>query len=79
MGRACNMYMSEEKCMQSFGRKPKGKREAICRWEGSTEMCLKEIGWESVGQIYLAQNRDQWQALVNKIMNFWFNKTLIIS
>jgi hypothetical protein len=34
-------------------------------------MNLKEIGWEDVDWIYLAQNRDQWQALVNMIMDFW--------
>jgi len=30
---------------------------------------LKEIGWEGVDWILLAQNRDQWQAVVNTVMN----------
>jgi hypothetical protein len=30
-------------------------------------MYLKEIGWESVDWIHLAQDRDQWQALVNMV------------
>jgi hypothetical protein len=35
-------------------------------------MGLRETGCESVGWILLAQNRDQWQALVDTIMNLWF-------
>jgi hypothetical protein len=44
------------------GRKP--LRRPRCRY-------LKEIGWEGegVGWIHLVQNRDQWQALVNTVMN----------
>jgi hypothetical protein len=34
-------------------------------------MDLKEIGWEGVYQIHLAQDRDQCQALVNAVMNLW--------
>jgi hypothetical protein len=29
----------------------------------------KEIGWEVVGCMLLAQDRDQWWAVVNTIMN----------
>jgi hypothetical protein len=32
-------------------------------------MDLKEIGWEIVNWIHLAQDRDQWQALVHMVMN----------
>jgi hypothetical protein len=32
-------------------------------------MDLREIGWEGVVWIYLAQDRDQWQAFVNTVMN----------
>jgi len=32
-------------------------------------MDLKEIGWEGVKWIHQAQGRDQWQALVNSVMN----------
>jgi hypothetical protein len=31
----------------------------------------KEIGFGGVDCINLAQGRDQWQALVNTIMNLW--------
>jgi hypothetical protein len=32
-------------------------------------MDLGEIEWEGVDWIHLAHNRDQWQALVDTIMN----------
>jgi hypothetical protein len=34
------------------------------------EMDLREIGWGSMDWIDLAQDRDQWRALVNTVMNF---------
>jgi hypothetical protein len=30
---------------------------------------MKRGGWEGVDWIHLAQDRDQWQALVNTVMN----------
>jgi hypothetical protein len=30
---------------------------------------IKEPGWEVMDWIHLAQDRDQWQALVNVVMN----------
>jgi hypothetical protein len=32
-------------------------------------MDLREIGWDGVDWIDLAQDRDQWRALVNMVMN----------
>jgi hypothetical protein len=32
-------------------------------------MDLREIGWDSVDRINMAQDRDQWWALVNIVMN----------
>jgi hypothetical protein len=32
-------------------------------------MDLREIGWDGVDWIYLAQDRDQWRALVNTVTN----------
>jgi hypothetical protein len=40
------------------------------RWEDNIRMDLREIGWEIVGWMHLAQGRDQWRAVVNTIMNF---------
>jgi hypothetical protein len=33
-------------------------------------MYLGEIGWVGVGWIDLAQDKDQWRALVNTVINF---------
>jgi hypothetical protein len=33
------------------------------------EMDLREVGWDDIDWIDLAQNRDQWRALVNMILN----------
>jgi len=35
-------------------------------------MNLRETGWKVVDWIHLAQDRDQWRALVNTIMNLRF-------
>jgi len=32
---------------------------------------LREIGWERVDWSYVAQDRDQWRAVVNTVMNLW--------
>jgi hypothetical protein len=33
-------------------------------------MDLREIGWDGVDLVDLAQDRDQWRDLVNTVMNF---------
>jgi hypothetical protein len=33
---------------------------------------LKEVVWEGVDRIHLAQDRDQWRALVDTVMNHRF-------
>jgi hypothetical protein len=40
------------------------------RWVDNIKLDLREIGWDSMDWIDLAQNRDQWRALVNTVMNF---------
>jgi hypothetical protein len=39
------------------------------RWVDSIKMDLREIGWDGMDWIDLAQDRDQWRALVNTVMN----------
>jgi hypothetical protein len=36
-----------------------------------TKMDLREIGWGGMDWIDLTQDRDQWKALVNTLMNLW--------
>jgi hypothetical protein len=33
-------------------------------------MDLRKIGWDDIDLIHMAQNRDQWKALVNTVLNF---------
>jgi hypothetical protein len=33
------------------------------------KMDLREIGWDGMEWIYLAQDRGEWRALVNTVMN----------
>jgi hypothetical protein len=39
------------------------------RWMDNIKMDLREIGWGGMDCIDLAHDREQWTALVNKVMN----------
>jgi hypothetical protein len=39
------------------------------RWVDNIKMDLREIGWDGMDWINLAQERDQWKALVDAAMN----------
>jgi hypothetical protein len=39
------------------------------RWEDNIKIDLREIRWGGMDWIDLAQDRDQWRALVNTTMN----------
>jgi hypothetical protein len=52
--------------------KPEGRRPLEiprCRWVDNMKIGLKEIGWGGMEWIDLAEDRDQWRALVNMVMN----------
>jgi hypothetical protein len=52
--------------------KPEGKRPLARprrRWVDNIKMDLREIGWVDMDWMELAQDRDQWRALVNTVMN----------
>jgi hypothetical protein len=54
--------------------RPKGKRplgRPRCRWEDNIKMDLREIGINGANWIQLAEDRVQWQACVNMVMNLW--------
>jgi hypothetical protein len=53
--------------------KPEGKRplgRPRRRWEDNIKMDLREVGGGCGDWMELTQDRDRWQALVNKVMNF---------
>jgi hypothetical protein len=39
-------------------------------WEDNIRMDLREIGWEDVDWMRLNQDKDQWRAAVDAIINF---------
>jgi D-lyxose ketol-isomerase len=41
-----------------------------CRWEDNIRIDIREIGWEVVHWIHVTQDRDQWRAFVNAVVNF---------
>jgi hypothetical protein len=49
------------------GKRPLGRPRR--RWEDNIRMDLREIGWGGMDWIDLAQERDQWRALMNTVMN----------
>jgi hypothetical protein len=49
------------------GKRPLGRPRRRC--VNNIKMDLREIEWDGTDWIDLAQDRDQWRALVNMIMN----------
>jgi hypothetical protein len=52
--------------------KPEGRRpleRPRRRWVDNIKIDLREIGWDDVDWFDLAQERDQWRAFVNAMMN----------
>jgi hypothetical protein len=52
--------------------KPEGKRplgRSRRRLVDNFKMDLREIEWDGIDWLELAQDRDQWRALVNTVMN----------
>jgi hypothetical protein len=73
MGHVARMGEERKVYKVSVG-KPEGKRplgRPRHRWENGISMDLREIGWESVDWIHLAQDRQQWRAAVSMVMNLW--------
>jgi hypothetical protein len=65
MGETRNAY-------RILAEKPEGKRplgRPRRRWVGNIKIDLREIGRDGMDLIYLAQDRDQWRAVLNTVMN----------
>jgi hypothetical protein len=79
MGRACSTNGAKRNAYRTSVKKPEGKRPLRRpgrRWVDNVEIDLVEIGWDGVDWIDMAQDRDQWRALVNTVLNFGFHKIL---
>jgi hypothetical protein len=49
------------------GKRPRGRSRH--RWVDNIIMDLREIGWDGMDWTCLAEDRDQWRAVVNAVMN----------
>jgi hypothetical protein len=72
VGAACSTHRGNKKYIQNFGRKPERKdHEEDIGVDGSIIfiMDLREIRFEIMDWIHLAQDREKWRALVKSVMN----------
>jgi hypothetical protein len=72
MGGACSTNGGKRNICRITVGKPEGKRplgRPRRRWEDNIRMDVTETGWGGMEWIDLAQDRDQWRALVNTVMN----------
>jgi hypothetical protein len=73
MGRACSTNWEKRNAYKILVGKPGGKVPLGIprrRWANINKIDLTEIELDGTDWIDLAQDRDQWRALVNMIMNF---------
>jgi hypothetical protein len=72
MGRACSTKGEKRNAYRILVGNPEGKRSLERprrRWMDNIKIDLRKIGWNGADWIDLAQDRDQWRALVNAVMN----------
>jgi hypothetical protein len=70
-GHVARMEEKRKACRILVG-KPEGKRplgRPRCRWVDNIKMDFRGLGWKGIDWIDLAQDRNQWRALVNTVMN----------
>jgi hypothetical protein len=72
-GHVERMWEKRNACRILVG-KPEGKRalgRPRHRWLDNMKIDLRETASDGMNWIDLAEDRDQWRALVNTVMNFW--------
>jgi hypothetical protein len=72
MGGACSIHGGERNLYKILVGKPEGKRlikRPRCRGDDSIKIDVMVIGFRGMDWIHVAQDRDQWQAVVNIIIN----------
>jgi hypothetical protein len=75
MGESCSTYRRETTHTKFWS---ENLKDGDSRWEDNIKMDHREIGWEGVDCIHLAQVRGQWCATVNTV-TFGFHKRRGIS
>jgi hypothetical protein len=72
-GGTCRTHGRDGNTYKIVMRKPEGKRphgKTRRMLEHDIRMDLREVGSEGVEWLHLAQDRDQWRAVVNTVVNF---------
>jgi hypothetical protein len=72
MGRACSTNGETRNAYRILVGKPEGKRplgRPGRRWVDNIKIDLRGIAWDGMDWINLVQNKDQWRALVNTVIN----------
>jgi hypothetical protein len=73
VGRVCSTSGAKRNPYKILVGKPEAKRPLARprrRWVDNIKMDLREIGWDGMDWIELAQDRDQWRALLNTVIKF---------
>jgi hypothetical protein len=71
MGRACSTNGEKRNAYTILVGKPQGKRplgRPKRMLVNNIKMDLREMGWDGIKWINLAEDRDQWSALVNTVV-----------
>jgi hypothetical protein len=79
MGKECSTNGEQRNAYRILVGKPEGNRPLVRqrrRWLNNIKMDLRDIGWDDMDWIDLAQDRDQWKDLVNAVMNLRVPKML---
>jgi hypothetical protein len=72
MGGECRTHSEKRNAYRILVRKPEGKRSLRRpkrKWVGNIKIDFREIGWDGVDWIDMAQDKDQWRALLNTVLN----------
>jgi hypothetical protein len=72
MGGECSTNGEKMNACKILVGKPEGKRplgRLSRKWVDNIKMDLREIGWDGVDWIDMAQDRDQWRAFMNTVLN----------
>jgi hypothetical protein len=82
MDRECSTNMEKRNVCRILVEKAERKRplgRSKHRWVDNIETNLAEMGWDGMVWIDLAEDRDQWIALVNAVMNLTSNAGKFLS
>jgi hypothetical protein len=72
VGRACVTCSGKRNAYRVLLGKSEGKRPLVeprHKWKNNIRVCVKEIDWDGVDWINVAQDRGKWWHVVNMVVN----------